>query len=140
MAIPKLTEKEAKNESAERLRLRSAVEAAAKRLSDHCGKVRALVNGLEATQTNNPKFNLDRPFYSTKASLMMDAIKNMVKTYESLRHDVREIAQIGYIEFENYFPELDVNFESYYSVAYSLLSLHYQMQLMRLYCYRLLKS
>lgn len=140
MAILKLKETKATNESAERLRLRSAVEAIAKRLSDHCGKVRALVNGLEVTQINNAKFSLDRPFYSTKSSLTMNAIKNMVKTYESLRRDVREIAQIGYVEFENSFPELDINFETYYSVAFSLLNLNYQMQLMKLYCYRLLKS
>jgi hypothetical protein len=140
MAMLKLKETKATNESAERLRLRSAVEAIAKRLSDHCGKVRALVNGLEVTQINNAKFSLDRPFYSTKSSLTMNAIKNMVKTYESLRRDVREIAQIGYVEFENSFPELDINFETYYSVAFSLLNLNYQMQLMRLYCCRLLKS
>lgn len=140
MAILKLKETKATNESAERLRLRSAVEAIAKRLSDHCGKVRALVNGLEVTQINNAKFSLDRPFYSTKSSLTMNAIKNMVKTYESLRRDVRELAQIGYVEFENSFPDLDINFETYYSVAFSLLNLNYQMQLMKLYCYRLLKS
>lgn len=140
MAILKLKETKATNESAERLRLRSAVEAIAKRLSDHCGKVRALVNGFEVTQINNAKFSLDRPFYSTKSSLTMNAIKSMVKTYESLRRDVRELAQIGYVEFENSFPELDINFETYYSVAFSLLNLNYQMQLMTLYCYRLLKS
>jgi hypothetical protein len=128
------------NESAERLQLRSAVQAIAKRLSDHCAKIRILVNGFEVTQMNNAEFSLDQPFYSTKSRLTMDAIKNMVKTYESLRHDVREIVQSGYVAFENAFPELDINFETYYSVAFSLLNLDYQMQLMKLYCYRLLKS
>lgn len=134
-----MRETRATDESAERSRRRSAVEAIVKRLSEHCGKVRALVNGFEAMQMNNAEFGLDQPFYSTRSSLTMDAIKNMMKTYESLRRDVRDIAQTGYVEFESLFPELSVNFETYYSVAFSLLNLNYQMQLMKLYCYRLLK-
>ena len=121
-------------------RLRSAVQAVVKKLSEHCGKVRTLVNGFEVMQINNAEFSLDQPFYSTKSSLTMDAIKNLVRTYEALRREVRGIAQMGYVEFENTFPELDINFETYYSVAFSLLNLNYQMQLMKLYCYRLLKS
>ena len=127
-------------ESDEKLRKRSAVESVAKQLSSHCAKIRALVNGFELTQVNNEEFNLNKPFYSTQASLTMDAIKGMLKTYESLRYAVREIAQIGYVEFENSFPALDINFDTYYTVAFSLLNLNYQMQLMKLYCYRLLKS
>jgi hypothetical protein len=128
------------NKGAERSQLCSDVQAIVKRLSSHCDKVRALVNGFEVMQLNNVEFSFDQPFYSTKSSLTMDAIRNMMKTYDSLRRDVREIAQIGYVAFENLFPELDVNFETYYSVAFSLLNMNYQMQLMRLYCYRLLKS
>ena len=128
------------NDSAERSQLLSAVQTIVKRLNNHCCKVRALVNGFEVMQMNNAEFSLDQPFYSTKASLTMDAIKGMMKTYESLREDVREFAQVGYVAFENLFPELDVNFETYYSVAFSLLNMSYQMQLMRLYCCRLLKS
>ena len=98
-----------------------------------------MVNGFERMQLNNVEFSLNQPFYTTKTSLTMDAIKGMMKTYESLRRDVREIAQIGYVAFENSFPELDVNFETFYSVAFSLLNLVYQMQLMKLYCCRLVK-
>jgi hypothetical protein len=119
--------------------MRSAVQAISKRLSDHCTRVLALVNGFERMQLNNPEFTLDQPFYSTKSGLTMDAIKGMMRTYEALRRDVREIAQIGYVAFENSFPELDVSFETYYSIAFSLLNLIYQMQLMRLYCCRLVK-
>jgi hypothetical protein len=135
-----MSESRTSNKGAERSQLRSAVQSIVKRLSNHCDKVRALVNGFEVMQMNNSEFSFDQPFYSTKASLTMDAIKTMMKTYESLRRDVREIAQIGYVAFENLFPELNVNFETYYSVAFSLLNMNYQMQLMRLYCYRLLKS
>lgn len=134
-----MRETRATDENAERSRRRSAVQAIVMRLSEHYGKVRALVNGFEAMQMNNAEFSLDQPFYSTKSSLTMDAIKNMMKTYESLRRDVRGIAQTGYVEFESLFPELSVNFETYYSVAFSLLNLNYQMQLMKLFCYRLLK-
>jgi hypothetical protein len=135
-----MKDKTAKSDSHGSLRTRSAVEYIAKRLDNHCRKVRDLVNGFEMTQVSNEEFDLNHPFYSTKSSLTMDVIKNMVKTYESLRCDVRKIAQIGYVEFENLFPALEINFSTYYTVAFSLLNLNYQMQLMKLYCFRLLKS
>lgn len=140
MRVLKMRERELKDESADQSRRRLAVQTLSKRLADHCEKVVVLVNGFERMQLNNPEFSLDQPFYSTKASLTMDAIKSMMKTYEALRRDVREIAQIGFAAFENTFPELEINFETYYSVAYSLLNLIYQMQLMKLYCCRLVKD
>jgi hypothetical protein len=124
--------------------LRSEVQAVCQRLSEHCGRVMALVNGFGEMQINNPGFSLDQPFHSAKSSLTKAAIVSMVETYESLRRDVREImrvnTEVGYVDFEVLFPKLGVNFETYYSVAVSLLNLTYQMQLMRVYCFRLLKS
>jgi hypothetical protein len=127
-----------KNED-ERLRMRSKVTAIAEKLNVHCNKVWALVNGLEASQINKQSFSLNQTFYTTTSKVMTKAIKNLLETYETLRRDVRELAQTGYVGFENTFPELDVNFETYYSVAFSLLNIGYQMQLMRLFCYRFLK-
>jgi hypothetical protein len=123
----------------ERLRMRSKVIAVSEKLNVHCNKVWALVNGLEASQINKQGFNLNQTFYTTTSKVMTKAIKNLLETYETLRRDVRELAQTGYVGFENTFPELDVNFETYYSVAFSLLNIGYQMQLMRLFCYRFLK-
>ena len=123
----------------ERLRMRSKVIAVAEKLNVHCNKVWALVNGLEASQINKHGFSLNQTFYTTTSKVMTKAIKNLLETYETLRRDVRELAQTGYVGFENTFPELDVNFETYYSVAFSLLNIGYQMQLMRLFCYRFLK-
>jgi hypothetical protein len=127
-----------KNEG-ERLRMRSKVIAIAEKLNVHSNKVWALVNGLEALQINKQGFSLDQTFYTTTSNVMTKAIKNLLETYETLRRDVRELAQTGYVGFENTFPELDVNFETYYSVAFSLLNIGYQMQLMRLFSYRFLK-
>jgi len=127
------------NESDEILHVRSSLQNIAKRLSVHCNKVRALVNGFEAAQINNTEFGLGQTFYTTTSKLMTKSINNLLETYETLRLEVRELAQIGYVSFENSFPEININFETYYSVAASLLNLTFQMQLMRLYCYRLLK-
>ena len=127
------------NESDEKLRIWSTAQGIAQKLSVHCDKVRVLVNGLENSQVNNSEFNLGQTFYTTKSELVTKAIKELLEGYAVLRREVREIAQLGYVSFENSFPELDINFETYYSVAASLLNLTYQMQLMRLYCYRLLK-
>ena len=127
------------NESDERLRLRSSVQAIAEKLRMHCNKVRALVNGLEKEQIENTEFNLGQTFYTTKSEAMTRAMNNLLETYEDLRRDVREIAQVGHVSFENSFPEININFETYYSIAVSLLNLSFQMQYMKLYCYRLLK-
>jgi ATP-dependent Lon protease len=128
-----------RNESTERLRKRSSLQAIAQKLNVHCNKVRVLVDGLEEAQINKTKFSLSHTFYTTTSKVMTKAINNLLETYEALRRDVREFAQIGNVSFENSFPELNINFETYYSVAASLLNLTFQMQLMRLYCYRLLK-
>jgi len=49
--------------------------------------------------------------------MMTKAINDLSETYENSRRDVREFAQIGYLNFENLFPELNINFETHYSVA-----------------------
>jgi len=113
------------NENEERLL------AIAKQLNVHCNKVRAVVNGLEAAQINKKEFSLTQTFYTTTSQSLTKAINDLLGTYETLRLKVREVAQIGY--------ELNINFETYYSVAASLLNLTFQMQLLRLYCYRILK-
>ena len=112
----------------------------AKQLNLHCDKVRSVINGFETAQINNKNFSLSKTFYTTTASSLTKVLNGLLKTYETLRLKVREVAQVGYVGFENSFPELDINFETYYSVTSSLLNLTFQMQLMRLYCYRLLKS
>jgi len=114
--------------------------ALAKQLNVHCDKVRSVVNGFEATQINKKDFSLIQTFYTTTSPSLTKALNGLLKTYGTLRLEVREVSQIGYVGFENSFPELNINFETYYSIAVSLLNLTYQMQLMRLYCYRLLKS
>jgi len=119
---------------------RSDVLAIGERLSNHCDKVGAILKGFEMKQVSDVKFSLNQPFLSTESSLTEAALMNMLETYESLRLDVWEITEMSLVDFEILFPKLDINFETYYSVAVSLLNLIYQMQLMRLYCYRLLKS
>jgi len=111
----------------------------AKQLVVHCNKVRALVNGLEVAQVNDKEFSLSQTFYTTTSPPLTKAINDLFGTYEILRRKVREVAQIGYVSFENSFPELSINFETYYSIAASLSNLTFQMQLLRLYCYRILK-
>ncbi|MFX1521653.1 MAG: hypothetical protein ACFFCD_17240, partial [Promethearchaeota archaeon] len=126
------------SKSDERAQRQLTVQAIAEKLSVHCNKIIAFVNGFENEQVDKKRFNLADTFYTTDFKIMTKAINQLVETYEALRRDVREFAQIGYGVFEDYFPELNMNFETYYSVAASLLNLEFQMRLMRLYCYRLL--
>jgi hypothetical protein len=128
-----------RRKESELLRMRSSVLAITKRLSEHCNKVRALVDSFEAAQINTAEFSLSQLFYTTTSEMMTKAINDLSEAYETLRRDVREFAQIGYLNFENLFPERNINFETYYPVATSLLNQASQMQLMRLCCYRLLR-
>lgn len=114
--------------------------AIAKQLNVHCKKVRAIINGFEDAQINNKEFKLGQTFYTTTSPSLTKAIDGLLGTYVTLRSKVREVAQIGHVSFENSFPELNINFETYYSVAVSLMNLTFQMQLLKLYCYRLFKK
>lgn len=120
--------------------LSSGVLALGEQLGSHCDKVGAMLKGFEVKQANDVQFSLNQPFLSTESSLTLTALKNILGTYESLRKKVREITEMGFVDFELMFPKLSINFETYYSVAVSLLNLIYQMRLMRLCCYNLLKS
>ena len=119
---------------------RSSVLSVCARLGEQCEKVEAMLHGFEVKQVNNTQFSLNQPFSSTETSLTKTALMNLVSEYESLRGNVREIADVGFVDFEVMFPKIGINFETYYSVAVSLLNLIYQMRLMKLYCYLLLES
>ena len=110
------------------------------RLNEHCGKIKTLADAFEAAQTKNPNFNIDQPFDSTKSSMTRTVLMKIVATYESTRSDLQKIAQVKGPEFENLFPKLAIIFETYYSVALSMLNLIYQMQHMKIYCQRLLST
>jgi hypothetical protein len=120
--------------------LRSSLLDVSDRLCNHCGKIEVILKGFEVKQINDDQFNLKQPFISKKSSLTKTALMNIVENYKSIRQKVREITEMSFVDFEILFPKLSINFETYYSVAISLLNLIYQMQLMRLNCYRLLKS
>ena len=121
--------------------LRSTIIAVGKRLDNHSDKVYTMIKGFELKQINDAKFGLDQPFSSTEHGLTGASLKIMLEEYESLRNDVRNTANSSFdslVDFERLFPRLDINFETYYSAVVSLLNMHYQMQLMKLYCFRLL--
>jgi hypothetical protein len=119
--------------------VRSAVIEVGEKLDSHCEKFFAMIRGFELKQINNVQFSLNLPFLSAESSLTSESLKNMQEAYEALWRNVMDITEMSFMDFENLFPKLNINFETYYSVAVSLLNLIYQMQLMKLYCYRLLE-
>jgi hypothetical protein len=119
---------------------RSAIQSIGERLNKHCGEIRNLADALITAQDKNPNSSVDQPFDSAKSNMMKTVLVNMVKTYESIRCDLRKVADVKGVDFESMFPELSINFETYYTVAISMLNLIYQMRHMRIYCQRLLGS
>jgi len=136
-----MREMKGRNGSNEQSPSRSSIIAVGERLDSHSDKVFTMLKGFELKQVSDAKFRLNQPFLPAENSLTEASLKGMIKEYESLRHDVRDITESSFdslVDFENLFPRLDINFESYYSAAVSLLNMYYQMQLMKLYCFRLL--
>jgi len=117
---------------------RSAVFDVGERLDSLCDKLFVMIDGFEKQQMNDGQFSVSLPFLSTEASLWRTSLEDMQKSYEALWRDVMYVAAMSFRDFENLFPKLSINFETYYSVSVSLLNMIYQMKLMKLYCYRLL--
>lgn len=118
----------------------SAIQSISQRIDKHCGKIKKLSDALVEAQNNNPKFSVNQPFDSAKSSMLKTVLVNMVKTYELIRCDLGRIAQVKDVDFENMFPKLDMNFETYYTIAISMLNLIYQLQHMKIYCQTFLGS
>jgi len=113
---------------------RSAIQSISQRINKHCGDIKKIADAIVEAQNNNPKSSLNQLFDSAKSRMLRTVIVNTVKTYESIRNDVGRIADFKGVDFENMFPKLDVNFETYYTIAISMLNLIYQLQYMRIYC------
>ena len=128
------------NETGEEKDLRPIVLSLGERLAKHCEKIESILHGFETKHIDDPEFNLKKPFRLTDSSMTRITLMQLSKTYEDLRSEVREISENGFIDFELMYPKIDINFETYYSVAFSLMNLIYQMRLMKLYCYRLLSE
>jgi len=115
---------------------RSTAIDAGEQLESNCAKFLAMIKGIELKQINDAQFSLNLPFLSMESSLTRASLEEMQKAYEALWRIVMDINEMSFRDFENLFPKLNINFETYYSVAVSLLNMIYQMQLMKLYCYR----
>ena len=118
----------------------SAIQSIRERLNKHCGEIKNLADALIAAQDKNPNSSVDRPFDSAKSNMLKTVLVNMVKTYESIRCDLRRVADVKGVDFESMFPKLGLNFETYFTVAISMLNLIYQLQHMKIYCQTLLGS
>jgi hypothetical protein len=113
---------------------RSVIQSISQRIDKHCGEIKKIADALVEAHNNNPKSRLNQPFDSTKCSMLKTVLVNMVKTYESIRNDFERIADVKGADFKNMFPKLDINFETGYTIAISLLNLIYQLQYMKIYC------
>jgi hypothetical protein len=72
--------------------------------------------------------------------MLKTVLVNIERTYESIRRDLGNIVYAKTANFENMFPRLHINYETYYTIAISMLNLFYQMQYMKIYCQFILES
>lgn len=116
----------------------SEMQSISERINKHCEEINKLKYALEKAQKNNTKFSLNQTFNS--ASMLKTVLVNMERTYKSIRRDFGRIVNASGMDFENMFPKLDINFETYYTIAVSMLNLTYQLQYMKIYCQFILES
>lgn len=112
---------------------RSVIQSISLRIDKHCGEIKKIADALVEAQSNNPKSSFNRPFDSAKCSMLKTVLVNIVKKYESIRNDFERIADVKGVDFKSMFPKLDINFETCYTIAISLLNLIYQLQYMKIY-------
>ena len=118
----------------------SEIKSISKRINKHCEEINKLQNALEEADSNNPKFSLNQTFNSGKCSMLKTVLVNIERTYESIRRDLGNIVHAKTANFGNMFPRLQINYETYYTIAISILNLFYQMQYMKIYCQFILES
>ena len=119
---------------------RSAIQSISQRINRHCDEIKKLADALVEAQSNNPRLSVNQPFDAAKSKMLKTVLLNMLKTYESIRRDLSRIAHDKGVDFEKVFRKLDINFETYYTIAISMLNLIYQMQYMKIYCQTFLES
>lgn len=118
----------------------SEIHSISERITKLHKEIDKLKCALEKAQNNNARFNLNQPFDSAKSSMLRTVLVNMERTYESIRRDLGRIVHTDGLAFENIFPQLHINFETYYTIAVSMLNLTYQLQYMKIYCRSILES
>ena len=127
-------------ENVEETSMHSTLLEAIDKIDKNCDKAKVILKGFEVKQINDEHFTLTQQFISEKSSLTKTSIMNILEDYESIRQKVREITEISFVDFEILYPNITINFETYYSIAINLVNLINQMQLMKFNCYRLLKA
>ena len=118
----------------------SEIESISKRINKHCEEINKLKYALEKAQNNNTHLSLNQPFNSAKSSMLKTVLVNMERKYESIRRDLGRIVHANRLDFENMFPPLQINFETYYTIVVSMLNLTYQLQYMKIYYQLILES
>jgi hypothetical protein len=113
---------------------RSVIQSISQRIDKHCVEIKKIADALVEAQNHNPRSSLNQPFDSTKCRMLKTVLVSMVKKYESIRNDFERIADVKGVDFKSMFPKLDINFETCYTIAISLLNLIYQLQYMKIYC------
>lgn len=67
-----------------------------------------------------------------------NAVRNMVRVYESIRYDLQKTIEVNETDFEKLFPRIEDDFGNHGLASSSLLDLSIQMKDMKIYCERLL--
>jgi len=118
----------------------SEIKSITERVNRLCEETCKLENALERNQNNNAQFSFNDPFDPAKSSMLTTLLGTMEKRYESIRSDLARLVQAKCADFEKMFPKLSINFETYYTIAVSMLNLTYQLKYMKVYCQLILES
>ena len=117
-------------EDTEKLRKRSAILSICKRVSNTIESADSMAKLLfESTQT----FNL------TWKTATGNIIQQMVRTYESIRYDLKRTMNVKDDDFEKLFPEVEINIGTFGLAGSSMLNICEQLKDIRIFCERFLQ-
>lgn len=89
-------------EAIERLRKASAIHSLHKRVDIHVGETEVILSGLKASLEKRDPFPLGA----------MEILRGLMKTYESIRADFKEIMELNDEKLERLFPKINPNFKT----------------------------
>lgn len=128
-AVARMKQAHKQIEDTEKSRKRATIVSICKRLDNHIDSIKVLVNLL----VKSPNGTSIAP-----GTVYGDAVRNNIKTYESIRFDMKKTFEIKDEDFEKLFPNVEVRMENPYLAGSNLVSVIDQLKDMKIYCERLL--
>jgi hypothetical protein len=122
-------------EDIEKLRKSPNIKPIIDRIDNNLEVINQINNTFTNLKKDDPKMNLN--FKLDKDYLLQNLLNFLISTFESIQFDLEKICDINKQNFEKLFPNISMNFDSYFSTNLNLLCFKRELLDMKAYCIRL---